>query len=357
MNTPLKSLDFAGERFYVGLDVHKKSWAVTIRCHSQHLKTFSMNPSPEELHRYLHKQYPGGEFHSVYEAGFCGFWIHRRLEQLGIHNLVVHPPDVPSTHKEKSNKRDPVDSKKLARELEAGSLLGIYIPNEPHQHLRSLCRQRQQVVRKQTRVKNQIKSLLHFNGLAIPQPHEMSPWSGAFIKWLETLKFSHAAGQETMIGYVAELQSHRQQVAEITKRLRRHSQDEKLFPVLKLLLSVPGIGFVIAMTLHTEIIAIGRFNRFDAFASFVGLVPSVSGSGEQEWDNGITSRSSSFMRYLLIEAAWVAIREDPALTLAFTELCRRMKKQEAIVRIAKKLLRRIYSVWKNQKEYVFAVVA
>ena len=122
-------------------------------------------------------------------------------------------------------------------------------------------------------------------------------------------------------------------------------------------MSVPGIGFVIAMTLYTEIITIGRFNRFDALASFVGLVPSVSGSGEQEWDNGMTPRSSSFLRYLLIEAAWVAIREDPALTLAFTELCRRMKKQEAIVRIAKKLLRRIHSVWKNQKEYVLAVVA
>jgi transposase len=357
MNTPLKSLDFTGERFYIGLDVHKKNWSVTIRCRGQHLKTFSMNPSPEGLHRYLIKQYPGGEYRTVYEAGFCGFWIHRCLEQLGIHNLVVHPSDVPSTHKEKDRKRDPVDSRKLARELEAGSLQGIYIPEEPHQHLRSLCRQRQQVVRKQTRVKNQIKSLLHFNGIAIPPPCEKSPWSSAFIHWLEALTFSHAAGKDTLLGYVAELQSHRQQVAEITKRLRRYGQDEKSSPVLRFLMSVPGIGFVIAMTLYTEIITIGRFKRFEALASFVGLVPSVSGSGEQEWDNGMTSRSSSFLRYLLIEAAWVAIREDPALALAFAELCRRMKKQEAIVRIAKKLLRRIYSVWKNQKEYVLAVVA
>ena len=61
-------------------------------------------------------------------------------------------------------------------------------------------------------------------------------------------------------------------------------------------------------------------------------------------------------RHLIGEAVWIAIRKDPALLLAFNQLTRRMKKQDAIIRIAKKLLRRIRYVWKNQTPYVLAVV-
>ena len=124
-------LDFTGQKFFVGIDVHKKSWTVTIRHNDMEIKTFSMNPSPDELRSYMDRpacaqhadrHYPGGSYHSVYEAGYCGFWIHRSLEQLGINNIVIHPADVPTTHKEKTTKTDKVDSRKLSRELEKANL-------------------------------------------------------------------------------------------------------------------------------------------------------------------------------------------------------------------------------------------
>ncbi len=64
----------------------------------------------------------------MYEAGFCGFWIHYRLVGLGIHNIVVNPADVPTTTSEKLRKTDAVDSAKLARSLRAGERKGIYVP-------------------------------------------------------------------------------------------------------------------------------------------------------------------------------------------------------------------------------------
>jgi transposase len=102
------------------------------------LVTFSMNPKPEELAHYLSRRYPGGRYQSVYEAGFCGFWLHRRLQSLGIENRVVHAADVPTTRKEKDQKRDLIDSRKLARELANGSLTGIWVPDTFHEELRSL---------------------------------------------------------------------------------------------------------------------------------------------------------------------------------------------------------------------------
>ena len=75
--------DFKGQTFYIGLDIHSKSWAVCIRIQRVVAERFTMNPSPEELLEHLRKKYPGGRYKSVYEAGFSGFWIHRRLTELG----------------------------------------------------------------------------------------------------------------------------------------------------------------------------------------------------------------------------------------------------------------------------------
>ena len=68
-------------------------------------------------------------------------------------------------------------------------------------------------------------------------------------------------------------------------------------------------------------------------------------------------RHNQYLRPLLIEAAWTAVREDPAMTLKFKELSKRMKSQDAIIRIAKKLVKRIRHVWLKQEQYVYALVA
>jgi transposase len=121
-------ISFENQVFYIGIDVHKRSWAVTIRMDGMVLKTYSMNPDPAELARSLKRNYPGGIYKTTYEAGFCGFWIHRDLLEHGIDNIVIHAADVPTTNKEKVNKTDKVDSKKLAKELENNNLNSIYVP-------------------------------------------------------------------------------------------------------------------------------------------------------------------------------------------------------------------------------------
>ena len=95
------TVSFEGQVIFIGIDVHKESWVVNLRhCHRE-LDKFSMNPSPEMLAKYLRKNYPGAEYRSVYEAGFCGFWAHRRLCELGIQNIVINPADVPTSGKER----------------------------------------------------------------------------------------------------------------------------------------------------------------------------------------------------------------------------------------------------------------
>ena len=101
---------------------------------------------------------------------------------------------------------------------------------------------------------------------------------------------------------------------------------------------------------------INRFPHLDHLASMVGLIPSVDSSGDKETIKGITNRHNKHLRYMLVEVAWIAVREDPALTHAFNKLCKRMSRQKAIIKIAKKLLNRIRYVWKNNTNYVPAVI-
>jgi transposase len=116
----------------------------------------------------LATHYPGASYHSVYEAGFCGFWIHAKLVRLGINNIVVNPADVPTMLKEKLRKTDAVDCNKLARGLRSGDLKGVYVPDAETLEIRSLIRLRNSIVKDSTREKNRIKSLLRFHGIDIP---------------------------------------------------------------------------------------------------------------------------------------------------------------------------------------------
>ena len=350
-------LNFSGQNIYLGIDVHKLSWDVTIIINGMKVKKLTMNPKPQELSNYLTKHYPDGEYYSVYEAGFSGFWADRELRTLGINNIVVNPADVPTKSKERRTKTDRIDSGKLARELSVGHLDGIYIPEEKAEALRVLVRLRRQLVTDQTRQKNRIKSLLLFLGERVPEEVEEKHWSKRYITALRNLSIKQPESKRALVELLDNLASLRNQIASVVKQLRVYvSKDKEVNRIINLLISIPGIGFVLAIILYSEIIDINRFVRLDDLAAYVGLSPAVYSSGEKEINLGLSKQKNKYLRNFLIESSWVAIRRDPALQMAYGKLCKRMTSQRAIIRISKKLLSRIRCVWSNQQPYVFSVV-
>ena len=97
---------FKNQPIYMGLDVHKKSWSVSIFSKYGEYKTFSQSPEVDPLVHYLSHQFPGALYFAVYEAGYCGFWIHDRLKEKGIECIVANPADIPTKDKERRTKRD-----------------------------------------------------------------------------------------------------------------------------------------------------------------------------------------------------------------------------------------------------------
>ena len=349
-------VDFTGQDIYVGIDTGKKSWKVSILTNELAHKTFSQPPRPEVLVQYLHRCFPGAKYQCVYEAGYFGFWIYDALIEQGVECLVTHPADVPTKDKERRNRNDRVDARKLARNLRNGELAPLYVPTRSALEDRSLIRTRAAMIKKQTRCKNQIKALLSFYGYTIPDELVKSRWSRRFIGWLESLSFERNSGKQSLQTLLEELEHLRQSIAHLTKQMCTLAEQEPNRTQVELLDSIPGISTLSAMTLLTEIVDINRFKNLDHLASYVGLIPGEDSSGEQERNTGISHRRNAHLRGMLIECSWVAAREDQALLMAFGKLSKRMVKNRAIVRIARKLLNRIRYVLKHQEPYKTSVV-
>lgn len=351
-----KRLDFTGQTVFVGLDVHKRSWSVSVYTEHGEYKTFTQPPEPEKLVCFLRRHFPAASYRVVYEAGFFGFWIYEELAERGVECVVVNPADVPTKDKEQRVKRDGVDCRKLARCLRAGEIEGIYVPSRGRLEDRSLLRARLSMGCKLRRCKNQIKALLYFYGIGVPEELEGRCWSVRFIRWLEGVRMRSRAGQMALRVLIEEFRHLRSIIVSLDREIRQLARSEAYRESVRLLRTVPGIGTFFSMLLLTELCEIGRFPSIDELSSYVGLVPDVHASGEREYVVGVTKRRRAYLRWLLIEASWVAVRKDPVLMMAFKEYCRRMKKTRAIVKIARKLLNRIRYVLKNRSEYVAGVI-
>lgn len=330
-----KTNDFNGQNFYVGLDVHKKSWAVTIRSLGIEVSHFTQAPGAEALSNYLKREFPGGTYYSAYEAGFCGTGIHEELCELGIKNILVHAADIPSTDKQKKNKTDLHDSRAIAGHLERGNLHGNHVLTQEQQELRSLFRLRESKVNDATRSNNRLKSFLMYYSIKVPETVCKNEFlSGKALAWL-SMELGSAAGTFALHQYIEELKYQRQQLCHITKSLRGQvlAFHEKTYENL---LSVPGIGAVTAMGLITEVADFTRFDDPDEYCSYLGLCPWEDSSGDTIKTKGMQPRCNSHLRPLLVEASWQAIRKSRTLFAYYSKHAGKNGKK-AIIKVARKL--------------------
>jgi transposase len=336
-------VDFTGKTIFVGIDVHQKDWQVAKVVEGICLGNHRMKASDKELIEHLQSRYPGATFKCVYESCAWGFTLQRQLQQAGIDCIVVHAADVSSTDKEKRRKTDKVDALKLARDHESKQLKAIHVPDEDTQKDRNLIRLRKKLTGDVNRSKNRLKSLLKYQGIDIPDQFGKACWSYNFMSWVEQQAAKDMLMKDTLLLMLEEVKLLRQLLLK-TERKIRELMKHKYQQQATLLISTPGIGQTTAMLFLLEVGDPKRFGSFDKLNDFVGFCPDTNSSGDTHRDTGITTRRHKQLRSALLEAAWRAIRIDPALLEAYQQLTKRMKVHQAIIRIARKLLRRMRAV-------------
>jgi transposase len=308
-----------------------------------------MDADVEGLLNYVDKNFSNHEVHLAYEAGCCGFHTARFFLHLGWNVLVVNAADINRSSKDKHFKTDSNDSKKLCNELKKGGLRGIHIPTETEEQLQSLLRHRYQITKQLRSAKNRIKSLLLFHGIKIPKQYDNSNWTNDFVKWLKEVKFSSETGNITLESKIKMYEFIKSEYLEIANKLRsycRKNRKEEYY----LLKSIPGIGGYLSAAILAECGDLNRFDNHRQFASFVGMIPSMAESADNERTRGITPRSRALLRTYLIEAAWVTLRLDPDMQSYYRK--HQGKNSKAIItKIAHKLCNRILAVIKTKTPY------
>ncbi len=338
-------INYTSKIVYLGIDVHKKTYAVTAICDGQVVKKDTLKADPNVLIAYCKKFFSGASIETAYEAGFCGFHLHRCLEAVGIKNIVVDAASIEIAvgNRVKTDKRD---SLKIAAHLAERRLRSIYIPTVEREDLRAVTRLRETFSRQRVRLGNQLKSFLMLYGLI--RYDDKKKISAKWLKTLETLELPR--GQKFTINhYITMWRTYDVKIKEIDKEISDQAEEDDITE--KVYRSAPGIGPTSARVLANELGDMIQFDNERRLSSYVGVTPSEHSSGEHVRQGHITRQGKPILRKVLVQAAWRAIKIDDSLSEIFDNLSKRVGKKKAIIAIARKLIGRIRACFRTGELY------
>lgn len=342
LSTPKPS--YAGKDIYVGIDVHKRSYSVYVSVERTKIKQWRMPASARKLTEQLQRHYGEGHIHTVYEAGFSGFDLHRELTTGGIDSLVVHAAAV-ETAAHNRIKTDKRDAQKLAIQLESGRLSSIRIPTREEERKRLLSRTRAQLVKARTRLKIQMRMKAHQFGLIGAE--DRREMSHRFVQDL----LDCAVGEEFTLSISALLEVWKSLDIQIKRLEQQLKEQAAADPNEATYRSAPAVGPISARVLSNELGDMKQFQNERQLFSYTGLTPSEHSSGQRIHKGRITKQGNAHLRGILIELAWRALRKDPGLAQHYQHLSARMESKQAIVAVARKLIGRIRAAFRKGELY------
>jgi transposase len=337
-----------------GLDVDKRSISATFADHQVLLKSLRMPYSVEHLVNHVRKHFPGQRVAFAYEAGPTGYGLYDGLVAQAYRCLIASPSMIPRAPGQRV-KTNRLDSVGLAENLRGGQLKSIHVPTGVYRELRHLTQLRDTFVSEMVGMKLRIKSLLLFEGIEFPPAPPGSQWSYIVKAKLRKLPCSSSV-RFKLDELLDSLEFNEKRVVKTTQQIRRFcKEDPELSRCMKYLMTIPGIGWIVASQLLARIGDWRELQNIRELAGFLGLVPTENSTGERIDRGSITHSGDPRLRSKLIQGAWSAIRQDAELREFYRSVCRRHPRnvaaRVAIVAVARKLTVRIAVVLMKQRPY------
>ena len=322
----------------IGLDVSKKTVVTgVLPAGSERItesKVLENHPTVMEKEvRRLEAQY--GTVVFVYEAGPCGYELHRHITQLGHRCVVVAPGLIPQrpTDRVKTDRRD---AEKLARLYRAGELTTIRIPTCEEEAARDLVRAREDAVADQLRARHRLTKFLLRQGRRHPHRTALGV---AYRRWLKTQRFEWATLQQTFDAFVRALEEVTDRLESVNRQVEALAQRDPYQLPVQYLRCLKGLDTLSALTLIVEAQDFHRFETAAAFMGFTGLVSSEHSSGQRVWRGSITKAGNAHLRRVLVEAAWCN-RHGPVVSRELA--IRRKDAPTAVLQIARRAQERLH---------------
>jgi len=282
----------------LGIDVHADSYRVVRQVD---------NATPQPAQKIRPEDFPGWaekqkefaeEVYSCYEAGPFGYPLHRKLEALGIHNVVIRPQNWDELHK--GVKTDKTDALALVTRLtlyvqgNLKALAVVRVPTPEQELARSQSRHREQLMEHRLRLEAQGRSLLLYNDCRVKgRWWQGKPWA--------------SLGQRVSPELLAILTVTRDLVITLQRQLdaatQALEQAAKPQPV--------GVGALTSQVLEREVLDWNRFNNRRQVGSMTGMCPGVRSSGNTTRSGPITKHGNPRLRKALVELSWRLVRFQP----------------------------------------------
>jgi transposase len=340
---------------FIGLDVDKSSFSFTVKDKLQTKKSKKMPSNPEHLYNYINNHFDYKKVICAYEAGPTGFHLHDYLSKQNIICLLTAPASIPTARNQKV-KNNRIDSIKITDHLMSGNLRPIRVPQGDYRELRDLVKICNNYTKDRKTAKQRIKALLLYHNLYPLLKDPDASWSANYIKELKSIDCSFAVRQRLDM-LIEDLEYSRKKLLSVHRTLKSFcQQNEQINKYMKYLQSIPGIGFTIASMLLGKIGDPKNLQNPRELAAFIGLTPKENSSGDDINRGPITHLGDKTLRYLMVEAAWVAIRKDTQLKQFYDRVKNRnhprVASKIAITAVARKLTQIIYRVLKDERNYI-----
>lgn len=314
---------------YIGMDIHK-NYIYAVGLDKEGNKKVEQKFSADALETFL--DMIGTDIEAAIESTTCWLHIYEQMNARGIKVVLVN---VQGT-KDKM-KTDKLDAYKLADGLRTGYLKTSYIAPKEFRDLRDLTRHRLSIVNERTAFKNMVSSILIKRGIRHSFSDVFGKAGKEFLRQLDvgidTVRMqSYLKIVESLDGQIKEFDSKIEQVA-------------KLNDQAMLLTTVCGISYLAALTLVAEAGDIGRFPEAKKYAKYVGLVPSVSQSGNHTHIGRTIKNCSVYSKRILIQSTHVHVmHSNSQITKHYRKVKRKHGENRAIVSAANKVARTVWAM-------------
>jgi transposase len=234
----------------------------------------------------------------LYETGPCGFDLYRKLNDAGIDCAIGATSKlVMPTGRIKTDERD---ARALAVLLANGCDEAIWVPSEEQERIRDIVRIRQDVSVQVTQAKHRLSKWLLKKGYC----WDKSAWTKQYRTWMQSLPLESQYERLVFDEMICTLNQAETQKERLDKTIGQLAETKDYQPLVRRLCALRGIGTLSAFSIIAEIGDFSRFRSARKFCTYLGLVPSLSQSGQSIRQGSLTKCGNSRVRKLLIEACW-----------------------------------------------------
>jgi transposase len=236
-----------------------------------------------------------------YEAGPTGYGLYRQIKSLGHECVVVAPSLIPRKpgDRVKTNRRDAMS---LARQLRAGELTAVWVPDRGHEAMRDLTRARETTVMDLRSKRQQVSALLLRQGRSYPANRKT--WTKAHMNWLASQKFDYVEQRLVFEEMMLAMRQAQECLTRLEEAIRAAVPDWSLAEVVTALMAMRGMALISAATFLAEIGDLSRFQTPHQLMAYLGLVPSEESTGDTIKRGSITKAGNRRARRMLLECAW-----------------------------------------------------